>query len=72
MHDDPVGLANVLGLKAIALDALGRTDDGREVARRALRLDRRCKRALVGLACSGPVLEPGHVMRVLQTRGRGI
>ena len=72
MHDDPVGLANVLGLKSIALDALGRTGDGRDTARRALRLDRRCKRALVGLACSGPVLEPGHVMRVLQARGRGI
>jgi hypothetical protein len=72
LHDDPVGLANVLGLKSIALDALGRTTDGRVTARRALRLDRRCKRALVGLACSSPVLRPEQVMRVLQARGRGI
>jgi glycosyltransferase involved in cell wall biosynthesis len=72
LHDDPVGLANVLGLKSIALDALGRRTDGRDTARRALHLDRRCKRALVGLACSGPVLRPGQVMRVLQARGRGI
>jgi glycosyltransferase involved in cell wall biosynthesis len=72
MSDDPIGLANVLGLKSIALDALGRTGDGRDAARQALRLHRRSKRALVGLACSGPVLKPSHVMRVLQARGRGI
>jgi glycosyltransferase involved in cell wall biosynthesis len=69
---DPVGLANVLGLKSIALDALGRTADGRDTAKRALRLDRRSKRAVVGLACSSPVLKPEQVMRVLQARGRGI
>jgi glycosyltransferase involved in cell wall biosynthesis len=72
LSDDPVGLANVLGLKAIALDALGRRREGRATARRALQLDRRAKRALVGLACSTPLLRPEHVMKVLQARGRGI
>ena len=56
---DPVGLANVLGLKSIALDALGRRGDGRRTARQALALDRRCKWAMVGLACSViPFLAP--------------
>jgi glycosyltransferase involved in cell wall biosynthesis len=72
LSDDPVGLANLLGLKSIALDALGRRTEGRETARRALRLDRRCKRAMVGLACSSPALRPEQVMKVLQARGRGI
>ena len=73
MHDDPVGPGQ---RPRAQVDRPRCARPDRRRTRRppagALRLDRRCKRALVGLACSGPVLEPGHVMRVLQARGRGI
>ena len=67
------GLANILGLKSIALDALGPPSGraGDRPAGAAAR-PRAASGRSVGLACSSPVLEPEQVMRVLQARGRGI
>lgn len=71
-ESEPVGLARLEGHKALALAALGRGAEARKVARTALGRDRTCRRALVAMLTSTPLLPTDLVMRAVQATGRGL
>jgi glycosyltransferase involved in cell wall biosynthesis len=67
-----VGLSRLHGRKAIALAALGRRREARVWARKALRLNRRDRRAYLAFLLSTGVVKVDQVMRLANRAGRGL
>jgi glycosyltransferase involved in cell wall biosynthesis len=69
---EPQGMARVLGQQAFALAALGRGEAARSRAREAIAQNRREPRAWLAYLTSVRVVSSERVLRLLQSRGRGI
>jgi hypothetical protein len=68
----PEGLARIHGQRAFALAALGEGAQARLVARQALGLNRREKRAYLAIAVSLRLISAERVMDLAHRSGRGI
>lgn len=69
---EPRGLARIYGQIAFAHAALGNRTDARRWARRSLRLDVRQERAYLALLVSSGMVKADTILRIANSRGRGI
>lgn len=71
-QDDPVGLARIKGQRAFALAASGQRLEGRREGMATLRLNWRERRGWLALGVGMRLIDPAFVMKVANSRGRGI